>query len=177
MNEQTWMATDAEGVELESGASDQQGIVNMYVTMMLQLIQLDPCLPIPDILERLPTTGPFDTKEEILEEFGGWEIFRRTLQRMEVVRGRAMNGKLRTLPMTTNMPEDEPFGYTIPETDGFIAWWAPQMVEGASPFLFSIRPREEDGLCRYPHMGAYTDEYVSDEDNEPGGEQKEECQD
>ena len=172
MDEQTWMATDVEDVELEPDVSDQQGIVNMYVTMMLQLIQLDPCMPVLDILSRLSTTGPFDTKEEILEEFGGWGIFRRTLQRMEVVRGRAVNGGLGTLPMTTSMLVDEPFGYTIPGTDGFIAWWAPQVEEGAPPFLFSIRMKEGEELCRYPHMGAYTDECVSDEENVPGDGKK-----
>ena len=166
MEQHAWMAIDAEGEETEPGTSDQQGIVNMYATMMLQLIQLDPYMPIFSILEHLTTTGPFCTKEEILEEFGGWSIFRRTLQRMEMVRGRTVNSKLRTLPMTTGMLEDEPFGYTIPETDGYVAWWAPQMVEGAPPFMFTMRPREEDRLYRYPHMGAYTDEGASDDDNE-----------
>ena len=165
MDEQIWLAADAEGEESESGISDQQGIVNMYVTMMLQFIQMDPCMAIPGILGRLTPTGPFGTRGEILEEFGGWNIFRRTLQRMEVARGRAVNGELRSLPMTTNMPEDEPFGYTTPETDGFITWWAPQTAEGAPPFLFSIRISEGERLRRYTHMGTYTDECVSEGEN------------
>ena len=174
MEKQSWLATEVEVEESEEGMSDQQGIVNMYVTMMLQLIQMDPCMAIPCILEHLATTGPFGTRAEVLEMFGGWKVFCRTAQRMEVVRGKAVSRELRSLPMTTQALEDEQFGYTIPETDGFIAWWAPQIGEGAPPFMFSIRVKEGEGLHRYPHMGAYTDEHATDDEEEPGKEEEKE---
>ena len=170
-DEQMWWAVEAGDEGSESGTNDQQGIINMYVTMMLQLLQLDPYMAIRYILEQLATTGPFFTQTEILEEFGGWTVFRRTLQRMEVVRARVVNDNLTSLPMTTDAPADEPFGLTIPETDGFIAWWAPQVEDGAPPFLFSVRIPEGEELRRYPHMGAYTDEHASDGEDEQGKEE------
>ena len=98
--------------------------------------------------------------------FGGWETFRRTLQRMEVIRGNAVRGDLGGLPITTRPPVGEPFGYTIPSHDGFIAWWAPQLAGMGPPFMFTITRAGGGPLQRYPHSGTYTEEYVESEGSE-----------
>ena len=159
MDEQAWMETATGGEEEEFEMTDQQAIVNTYVTMMLQLIQMDPWISVPRVLEALVNPGPLRTREQIVEVFGGWLVFRRTLSRMEVVRGGTANGNLRNLPLTTKVPDREPFGYTIPGWGNFIAWWAPQTGEGVPPFLFSMRMTDRAHLQRYPHTGAYTEDY------------------
>ena len=105
--------------------TDQQAIVNTYVTTMLQLLQMDPWISVPRALEALVNPGPLRTAGQILEVFGGWSVFRRTLSRMEVARSEAVSGGLTRLPLTSHIPEREQFGFTIPGRDGLIAWWAP----------------------------------------------------
>ena len=170
MEEQTWWATEAAGEETEPSMTDQQATVNTYVTMMLQLIQLHPRMPAPQVLEMLVNPAPLLSAEQILAAFGGWSVFCRAKSRMEELRGGTVNGELMNLPLTTQIPEGEPFGYTIPGWDGSIAWWAPQTAEGAPPFLFSIRAADRGYLQRYPHMGAYTEDYeeVDKTDSEEG---------
>ena len=70
------------------------------------------------------------------------------------------------LPIATRFSTEEQFGTVIPEPDGFIAWWAPQVEEDGPPFLFSINRAEKGLLRRYPHMGIYAAENTEDEDNE-----------
>ena len=162
MNEQAWEPTVNEEEEMGPEMTDQQALVNTYVTMTLQLIQLDPWISVPRMMEALVAAGPLWTEGQILTVFEGWSVFRRTISRMEVVRGGTISGGLRNLPLTTRAPEGEPFGHTIPGWDGLIAWWAPQTGGSGPPFLFSIRVADREYLHRYPHLGTYTEDYEAE---------------
>ena len=169
MEQHSWLAVDGQEEESgsqESSEQDRQCLINTYVTMMLQLLQLNPWVAIPQVLEELVEVGPLWSANQILEVFGGWETFRRTLQRMEVIRGNTVRGDLRGLPITTRPPADEPFGTTIPSHDGFIAWWAPQIAGTGPPFMFTITRAGGEPLSRYPHTGSYTVDYVESVDSD-----------
>ena len=171
MEEHTWYAVDGEGDQdaQESSGNDDQQLVYTYVTLMLQAVQIDPWMNIPQILAALVDAGPLWSEHQILELFGGRGTFRQTLQRMEVIRGNAIRGELNGLPITTRPSAGEPLGHAIPEREGFMAWWAPQIGNFGPPFMFSIRRGRGEMLQRYPHMGVYTDEY-----EEPDGSETEE---
>ena len=172
MEENTWYAVDETMVQgdQESLDNDDQSLINTYVTMMLQAVQIDPWMNIPQILKELVEVGPLWSEYQILQLFGGWEIFRRTVQRMEVIRGNTVRDDLNSLPITTRPESGEPFGHTIPEDEGFIAWWAPQVGGSGPPFMFSIRSAGGGTLQRYPHTEEYTDEYEEEEESETDGE-------
>ena len=146
------------------GRGERQSIVDMYVTVALQCIIDDPWASIPTVLGTLARVGPAGSREEIIELFGAESVFKTTIQRMEVVRGAAIRGAMNTLPITTMPTPGEPVGYTIPETDEFIRWWAP-MVEGDQPaFVFRIMTGQEERLNRYPHDGDQTEDGLRGED-------------
>ena len=166
--EQMWYAMEEEegSDESVSTRTDRQLLSNTYVTMILQLLQLDPWMGIPRILRELVNSGPLWSEAQILEEFGGWATFCRTLRRMEVVRGGVVRGEMNGLPITTRAPEGEPFGHTIPEQDGHIGWWAPRLGGPGPPFMFTITGGVGGILQRYPHSETYTEDYEEEDGTE-----------
>ena len=133
-----------------------QEMVNIYVAMALQPILMDPWISTPQILAGLVELNWTGSEARILSCFGGWRIFVQTIDRMETLRAGVLNERVRDFPITTAPPAEAAFGVWIPEPDGFIAWWAPQLERGGPPFLFRIARAGEGMIHRYPHRGAYT---------------------
>ena len=127
-----------------------QDWVNIYVTVTLQLIISNPYMTATHILSEISSTTWAGSTEQILGCFGGWDIFNRTIQRMEPLRAAAANERLTNFPVTTRPMGANGIGNKPPEPDGHIAWWAPQSDGRSRPFLFSIHQSGEGVLCRYP---------------------------
>ena len=102
---------------------DRQGIADSLVPIMLQLVQEDPWIPVRGMMGRLARAGPLRNRGQPLEVFRGGPNFHQTAARREVVRTALARGEADGLPITTEAPEDEWAGYTLPERDGFISWW------------------------------------------------------
>ena len=146
-----------------SETTRDQEMVNIYVTMILQLILMDPWISTSQILAELAELSWTGSEARILSCLGGWRIFVQTIERMETLRTGVLNERVMNFPITTTPPVEGAFGARIPEPDGFIAWWAPQLEGEGPPFMFRIVRAEEGVINRYPHCGSYTVDY-SEED-------------
>ena len=144
-----------------------QQTVNMYFTLMIQIILTDPWISTPQVLNTLVEMGWTGSRHHILRCFGGWQTFSQTIARMEQIRAGAINGRMRGLPVTTSAPPEGQLGRQIPEPDGFIAWWAPQPERAGPPFLFRIAHAGMGELHRYPHSGVYATENSEDDITDP----------
>ena len=138
-----------------------QNLVNTYVTMSLQLILTNPYITAKRILYEISSIKSAGPRDQILDIFGGWDVFDLTIHRMEPLRTAAVNKRLKDFPVTTSPLEENGLSEEPPETDGHIAWWAPQVGGPSQPFLFSIRQSGEGMLHRYPA------EKEIEEDNPP----------
>ena len=147
---------------------DRQSIVDRYTTVMLQAILEDPWYSIPEITEILADIGPLHTPTQIFDIFWGRSVYLRTLTRMNVVRMEAIRGRIGSLPITTELPEEGEgeVGNTIPYNDGYIHWWAPRVGEDGPLFPVGMIRAEGGMLTRYPHDGAQTEEYLSEQAEE-----------
>ena len=161
MEETDESTTDTDGYTAE----DRQGIVDTMVTVMLQLTMEDPWISIPNMMDRMTETGPLHDRDDIMEVFRGRPIFRRTTNRLEVVRAAVVSGALGELPISTRAPEHERVGVTIPGTDRYIGWWAPQVVNDGPIFPVNMITVPGGVLCRYPHEDEHTEEYFRGEDD------------
>ena len=144
-------------------AIDRQGIIEHYTTIMLQKLVWGPFSSIPEIITTLQYAGPFESKQEIFEVFGGRRNLKRTISRMNAVRRATLQGNLGDLPMSSRPYIGEEVGETVPETDEFIDNWAPW--SGGQDYSFSegvLFDDEEEELVRYPHLGEDTDEFMED---------------
>ena len=162
---------DMEGLWLDAQSpvsTRDQETVNIYVTMALQLILMNPWISAPQILAGLVSVDWAGSETGILRYFGGWQIFAQTIDRMETLRAGVINERMMDFPITTAPLAEGAFGTRPPEPDGFITWWAPQLEGGGPPFLFRIVRAGEGVLHRYPHQGIYTvdnsDEEMTDLD-------------
>ena len=136
--------------EWPSDGMETQNLVNTYVTMSLQLILTNPYITAKRILYEISSitwAGPCD---QILDIFGGWGVFDLTIHRMESLRTAAVNKRLKDFPVTTSPLGENGLSEEPPQTDGHIAWWAPQVGGHSQPFLFSIRQWVEGMLRRCP---------------------------
>ena len=80
-----------------TGRNNQER-VNIYVTVIIQLIFLNPnisTIQIVDNLSQSPRTG---SRTQILRRFGGWRIFADTVRRMEPLRVGIINGRTMDFP-------------------------------------------------------------------------------
>ena len=150
---------DMEGLWLGAqplASARDQGTVNIYVTMALQLILMNPWISTPQILAGLVEVDWAGSETGILRYFGGWRIFAQTIDRMETLRAGVINERMMDFPITTAPLAEGAFGMRPPEPDGSITWRAPQLERGGPPFLFRIVRAGEGVLHRYPHQGTYS---------------------
>ena len=160
---------------------DQQDIIEHYATLMLQILIESPYASVRAIMDRLRRVGPFEGKQTILRVFGGREAFKKTLQRMSIVRRAVLEGTLGDLPIETRVPPGEEAGSTLPGGDRFIENWAPWRTGGERhhelgipeeyDYFFKEETVFDDGapdIDRYPHQEEETEKYV--EDRESGTE-------
>ena len=143
-----------------------QDWVNTYVTVTLQLILNNPYMTANHILCEISSTTWAGPSDQILECFGGWDIFNHTIQRMEPLRAAVVNERLTDFPVTTCPVGENGLGNGPPEPDGHIAWWAPQTDGQSRPFLFSIHQAGEGVLCRYPAAEEVAGNNQPDEESE-----------
>ena len=113
-----------------SGFTDgeRRGLVNLYVTHMLQAIQEDPRVSTPDLMCFLIWAGPWRSAGQILRIFRGRPIFRTAAGRLTAARTAVPRNDLGGLPVSTRIPEGEHTGKTTPADDDFIALWPPQFA-------------------------------------------------
>ena len=137
---------------------NDQERVNIYTTLIIQLILTNPCISAVQIIDNLSHSPQMESRSQIMRLFRGWNIFVKTIKRMEPLRTAITTGGINKLPVTTRAPVEGEVGETMPEPDGFISWWAPQVDTNLPPFLFSMVQPDEDRLRRYPHQGVYTDD-------------------
>ena len=172
MEESDESTTDTDGYTDD----DRQGIVDTLVTVMLQLIQEDPWIAAPTMMDRMVTTGPLHTREEVLELFRGRPIFMRAVTRMEILRTAVVNGMVGDLPISTRVPVGEAVGWTIPGDDRYIGWWAPCVTGGGPVYHVRMIPVWQGDLSRYPRdeEDEYTEDYLRGLDTETSEEEEQE---
>ena len=142
----------------QTGRNDQES-VNIYTTLIIQLIVINPYISAAQLLDNIshiPQAGP---RSRILRLFGGWDVFVNTVRRMEPLRAGIATGNINNLPITTRAPEHDGMNEALPNPDGHIAWWAPQVGMNAPPFLFRMIQNDDETLRRYPHQGIYTNDH------------------
>ena len=117
----------------------------------------------PEIVTTLQYAGPFESKQEIYEVFGGRRDLKRTITRMNAARRAALQGTLGDLPMSTRPYSGEEVGCAAPVTDEFIDNWAPWSGGMDYSFMEGVMfDDEEEELARYPHSGEDTDDFMGD---------------
>ena len=179
MEEESLHETETETSIGAVDREEQQDLIEHYTTMILRKLISDPYASVPEILETMREVGPFQEKQTIIQVFGGREILRKTISRMNTVRRAVLNGTLGDLPVGTRMPPGEEVGQTIPETDRFIESWAPWRMRGERhhelglqmepEYLFEEDPMFDDrapDINRYPHKGEDTEGYLEDTESE-----------
>ena len=149
---------------------DRQGIVDTLVTVMLQLVQEDPWIPIPAMLDRVTEVGPVHNRDDVLELFRGRPNVWQLAERLEAVRTAVVNNMLPELPASTRAPTNERVGWAIPGTDRYIGWRAPRVVGGGLLCQVNMISLWGRRLYRYPHEDEYTVDYMRglDEENSDG---------
>ena len=150
--------------------------MDTLVTVMLQLIQEDPWIAVPTMMDRMVTTGPLHTREEVLELFRGRPIFMRAVTRMETLRTAAVNEMVGDLPVSTRVPVGEAVGWTIPGVDRYIGWWAPCVTGGGPVYHVRMIPVWRGDLSRYPHdeEDEFTEDYLRGLDTQTSEEEEQE---
>ena len=88
--------------------------------------------------------------------------FRLTVARMDIVKGAALRDELGALPLTKEPTAGEPGGYTIPEDDTHIRWWAAAVVGNQALFAICMIVGKGEKLNGYQHDGEQTDECLQD---------------
>ena len=157
------MASTAGSTAASTTERERQEGVDLCVTMMMQLMVRDPWITIEEILDYITWIGPEGDINRLMRLFGGRAIFQRTVARMDIIRQAQIQGRLHELPLTT-----ERFNGTIPELEENIHLWAPR-VAGGEPFFGFPPPGGNmpwEPLFRYPHEGAYSDDYWEEQEIE-----------
>ena len=160
---------------------EQQKEIERCATLMLRKLMADPYASVPEIMEMLQQTGLYETKQTVLQIFGGREILKKTPKRMNIVRRAALRKELTELPLGARLQMGEETVNVTPEIDRFVLSWAPwKTVEErhhesglrreSGEFTFEDNPKLENGqqeIRRYPHQGEDTEGYLEDtEDTE-----------
>ena len=117
--------------------ADRRGIVNHYVTLMLQLVHEDPWISVPDIADFLVSVGPLQSAGQIARLFRGGTTFHKTVDRMAAVRTTMLQENINGLRIATRISAGEQVGDAKPRCNNYIGWWSPQ-VTGRST-IFPIR--------------------------------------
>ena len=198
------MAATEDSTTDTSGYSDgeRQGLVNSYVTLMLQAIQEDPWIAQPDLMDFLIWAEPLHSTGQLVRKLRGRQLFRITVDRLTVVRTAALRdeiagvtvpeGKragfrkgvpknpagstpLEGLPVSTRIPEGGHAGETVPADGDFIGWWPPQVI-GEGPAFPTRAIRVEGGIIQsYPRGGTGAGDFSQDEVTDAKSEEGNNC--
>ena len=76
---------------------DQQDLIEHYTTTLLQKVISDPHVSIPEMMETLKRGRPYESKQTVLQVFGGREIFKAIIRRMNAERMATLGGTLGNL--------------------------------------------------------------------------------
>ena len=120
----------------------QQDLIEHYTTTLLQKVISDPHVSIPEMMETLKRGRPYESKQTVLQVFGGREIFKAIIRRMNAERMATLGGTLGNLPVEIRPFPGEEVGETVPGTERFIESWAPWKTEG--DYLFEGNPTFDD---------------------------------
>ena len=80
---------------------ERQGLVNLYVLSIIQLLMNDPRISTEQMMGYLTWAGPWNHGSQILRVFRGRPNFRQTLDRVDVIRQAVARDELRELPITS----------------------------------------------------------------------------
>ena len=142
---------------------DRQGLIDHYVTIMLQAVIGDPEATTRRLMDTLLSTGPIQGKQGIIELFRGRNGLLTTIRGLELVRKAARENGLGVLPVTTRPQEGWPVGFTILETEGHIRKWAPRVGPGGNLLFEEMMGMEgEVGGWRHQNAGEETEAYLAD---------------
>ena len=154
---------------------EQQDLIEQYTTLMLQKIASDPYASVPEIMNMLLLEGPYENKQAIIQVYGGREVLRKTISRMNAVRRAVLSDTLGDLPLETRVQSGEEVGAMTPRIERFIESWAPWKTGGERhhelglvmehEYLFEEDPTFDDKaseINRYPHEGDDAEKYLED---------------
>ena len=113
--------------------ADREGLVDHYVTPVLQQLTRQPYSSAPGMMRMLPRAGPFTDKQEIPEVCRGRGNSPATIRRMNAVRRAALEGSLDSLPAATRPEEGEEMSLAIPAIDQLVENWPPWIMGAGIP--------------------------------------------
>ena len=141
----------------------RQGMIAHYVDQLLRRIAECPYDSIPQLFQYVTRGGPCLCQADVLRLFGGRIIFRRTCQRMSMVRRAVLNGGMDTIPVDLRTWTEQERPVMGPPFRDYRHFWSPHLD---SPRLFWYENgdmREE--IYRYPAV-LETDEFFQETDDE-----------
>ena len=141
--------------------ADRQSTIEYYVDELILRIVDSPCDPTPQLFRHITQYGPCVEPAHVLHVFGGSIIFRRTCERMNLIRDAALRDVLDAIPVDLRRwRESARPAMELPFRD-YRSWRRPHIYdddlfwyEGA----LSSQPGMYRNIVRYPTR-ADTDEY------------------
>ena len=132
---------------------DRQGMIGYYVDELIQEIVENPCASTPQLFRSIAHSGPCETPEQVLHLFGGGGIFRRTCNRLQLIRDAALRGTLDAVAgEMRRWMEPEQLGLE-PQIRGYESWWVPHLYDRTLFWyegLLSMQPGMYRCVVRYP---------------------------
>ena len=142
---------------------DRQGMIEYYVDELILRMVENPYDSTPQLFRHISQNGPCVEPGHVLHIFGGSIIFRRTCDRLSLIRDAALRGTLDRIPVDLarwggqEQPDLEPPFYD------FRDWWCPHpydrhlfWYEG----VLSLQPGMYRSIVRYP-THTDTDEFFN----------------
>ena len=142
---------------------DRQDMIAYYVDQILRRITERPYDSIPQLFQHVAWGGPCLSPSDVLRLFGGRTIFRRTCQRMSMVRRAVLNGGMDTIPVDLRTWTEQERPVMDPPYRDYQHYWSPHLD---SQWLFWYENEDmREEIYRYPAVLG-TDEFFQETDDE-----------
>ena len=143
---------------------DSQSMLDYYVKEMLDCVREDPWVSTPGIWEHITSAGPCVRPSGVMHLFGGEGQFRRTCQRMTIVRWAVAEGREEELPLGQEIPTFAEICRRVDENqrDDNTLWWAPD-IWSCEPYDEERRPFPHEGVLYYRPSQDDSDDFFEQE--------------
>ena len=132
---------------------DRQSMIEYYVDELILQIVENPYDSTPQLFRRISQFGPCVEPEHIIHIFGGGIIFRRTCNRLNLIRDATLRGTLSQIPRDLGSWGGPESPELEPPFHDFRDWWRPHIYD-RDLFWFegvlSLQPGRYREIARYP---------------------------
>ena len=151
--------------------ADRQSMIEYYVDELIIRIIESPLDSIPQLFRHITQFGPCVEPAHVLHIFGGSTIFRRTCERMNLIRDAALRDELDAAPVDPRLWGGAARHQLAPPFHDFRPWWTPHVYDRVLFWyegILSTHPGMYRDVIRYPDH-TDTEEYFhyDEEDRYP----------